>query len=94
MLNTERNRLKFAHVDDTELLARKEAVVELKERVAAAKAKVNSARAKGKLDSDRRAVRDALALRRLCPLSDLLKELRCLWWWVCCMGAWCDAVNA
>lgn len=57
LARVERSRAEFPHVDDRELLARKDIVQDLRRRLIAAKGVTNSRRAQAKLDADRRAVR-------------------------------------
>jgi hypothetical protein len=55
--NIEKNRAKFPHVDDQELASRKESVLQLKERLAAARNTVTGKKVQGKMDQDRKSVR-------------------------------------
>ena len=52
----ERNRAKYPHIDDAELLRRKDAVAALRQRFTDIKGTLSSKRVTGKLDSDRKQV--------------------------------------
>jgi hypothetical protein len=52
----ERNRAKYPHIDDIELVRRKDAVAALRQRFTDMKTTATSKRVTGKLDSDRKQV--------------------------------------
>jgi hypothetical protein len=67
--NIEKNRAKFPHVDDQELASRKESVLQLKERLAAARNTVSGKKAQGKMDQDRKSVPFPLSFSSASPLN-------------------------
>ena len=89
--NIEKNRAKFPHVDDRELLSRKDAVSELRARLLTARATINSRKALAKLDADRRAVRSLRLCVSVCPCVCVLVcacDSACSFRWQHLFGAW------